>query len=613
MNRSPNKRPWLKKVVSAGAAVLLSATLALGAAPISARADDAPIIKLAISSEIDSLNPFTTIYATPINILRYQYESLVEFGINNEVVPGMAESFESSDDGMVWTFKFANGRTWSDGEPLTSADPAWTITQIMTNDAMGAANGSLVTNIAAVEAPDDNTLILRMKTPQAANPGSEIPIVPKHVWEKVDGGNYANDASDGPVVGSGPFYITAYSKGQSIELRANPNFHRGVSKIGGITYVYYNNTEAAVRGLQAGEVDFVSGLSATQFNTLSNTANITASNGAGRRYQAININHGYTDNTGAPMGNGNPVLQDAQVRKAIGMAIDTDTLLERVLGGLGKHGITQQPTTFPAYFGLPDGQAERAFDPAGANAILDAAGYPRGADGVRVDKSGNPINLRIYGRSSDATHAQIVEFLGPWLSEIGIATTTTMKSSSEVGTDSTMGNFDIYLGGWGMSPDPDFQLSINTCAARPNADGSGPATESSWCDPQFDALYAAQHVELDPEKRADLVKQAYGLIYDQNFLIVMYYADALEAYRSDRFTGFQKQPDKTGVIYGQSSYWGLYEAEPVGAAGTGSTGAGSEGGLSTGAIVGIAAGVVVIVGGGALLFARSRGKGQDKE
>ena len=167
------------------------------------------------------------------------------------------------------------------------------------------------------------------------------------------------------------------------------------------------------------------------------------------------------------------------------------------------------------------------------------------------------------GRNSDPTHQQLAEFIQPWLRDIGIAVEVSMVTPNQVNDDSTLGKYDLYFTGWGIGPDPDFQLSINRCDSRPNADGSGSTSESNWCDPAFDELYDAQHAELDPTKRAELVKQAFTMIHEAAVNDVLYYADSLEAYRSDRFTNFTKQPQEGGVITGQNGYWGFYDATPV--------------------------------------------------
>ena len=234
------------------------------------------------------------------------------------------------------------------------------------------------------------------------------------------------------------------------------------------------------------------------------------------------------------------------------------------------------------------------------NAMLDKAGYKKGSDGIRLDKSGKPLDLRLLGRSSNPLHTQMAGYIVPWLQAIGVKATFTTESDNQVNDDSTLGKYDMYFTGWGVDPDPDSQLVLNVCDSRPNADGSGATSENNWCDPAFDKLYTQQHTELDPAKRASLVKEAMATLYEGASNTVIWYADSLEAYRSDRFTGFQKQPEKTGVITNQNGYWGFYSATPVG-----SDSSSSEG-PNTGLIIGIVVAVIVVGGVVTFLIVRRR-------
>jgi peptide/nickel transport system substrate-binding protein len=588
---------------------VLALPLAL-AAPLAtpARAADGDTMKVALTSDIDTLNPFLAILASSTGILRFQYESLVQYGTNNQVVPGLSDTWQTSPDGKTWTFNLPADRKWSDGQALTAEDAAWTFNAVKTTKALQLANGGLVSNVASVTAKDPQTLVMVLNSAQAANPGSELPIVPKHVWAGVDAATYANDKD---TVGSGPFTITSYAKSQSVDLVANPNFWRGAPKIAGLTYVSYKSTDAAVQALRTGEVDVVSGLTPAQFGSLKGQQGIETNSGAGRRYQAISINSGAIDAAGKPLGDGNPALKDKALRQAIFTAIDNKTLLDKVLQGLGKPGETEVPSVYPDYFGFAPGYTPRTFDPAAANKILDGAGYTKGSDGIRVDKTGKPLKLRLMGRNSDPTHQQMADFVKPWLKDIGIDVTVSMVTPNQVNDDSTLGKYDLYFTGWGIGPDPDFQLSINRCDSRPNADGSGSTSESNWCDPAFDKLYDAQHAELDPTKRAVLVKQAFTMIDQAAVNDVIYYADSLEAYRTDKFTGFSKQPEQGGVITGQNGYWGFYTVAPVSDAGAAS-GSASGGGLP-GWVVPVGVVVVVLAALGVVLGVRRRRTSADRE
>lgn len=607
-DRSTSKS-LLGRAVAALGALLLVLASGLMSRPAQAQ-EEAPKLRVAIISEIDTFNPFSTILASSINVNRLQYENLVEYGPGgDELVGGLADKWEPSADGMTWTFHMPDGRVWSDGEPITSEDVKWTFDIIKNKEELQSANGSLVENVASVEAPDKNTAIIKMAKGQASNPGNELPIMPKHVWENVDQAEYPADGSDGkPVVGSGPYQITKYEKGQSVEMQANPKFHRGAPKVSGLTWVYYKNTDAAVAGLKAGEVDVVSGMTGAQFDSLKNFNGVTTNAGSGRRYTGIAVNPGAQTSKGEPMGDGHPALQDPQVRKAVLMAIDNKTLLEKVLGGLGKPGITQTPTMYKEMAGLAPGNEERKFDLEGANKLLDEAGYPKGPDGIRA-KDGKALKFRLMGRNTEPTHAQAGEYVKQWMKDIGIDTEVSMVSSSQVNSDSTVGKYDMYFTGWGMGPDPDFQLSINQCASRPdNVEGDGPTSENNYCNPAFDELYAKQHAELDPAKRAEIVKEAWTTIYNDNVLDVLWYQDGLEAYRSDKFGKFELQPTDGGVITGQTSYWGLYSATPAG-----KEGAAAEDGSNALVKWGVPIGIVVVVAAVGIPLLRRRGKSDDQE
>ncbi len=475
----------------------------------------------------------------------------------------------------------------------------------MKTTALQAANGGLVTNIADVKATDPQTVVMTLKSAQAPNPGQEIPIVPKHIWENEDAAKFAADKD---VVGSGPFTITSFKTGQSVQLKANPHFWRGKPKVSGVTYVAYKNTDAAVQGLKSGEVDIVDGLAPAQYDSLKGAKNITRHAGIGRRYQALAINPGAVDIDGKPMGDGNPALKDPKLREAIFMAVDKKTLLDRVLQGLGDEGQTEVPKSYENFFGFADGYEEVPFDLDAANKLLDEAGYKKGSDGIREDKDGKPLKLRLMGRNTEPAHAQMADFLTSWFKDIGIGLDVSMVTPDKVNEDSTLGKYDLYFTGWSLGPDPDNQLAMNTCASRPNADGSGNTSENNWCSPEFDAAFKAQHAELDEGKRAELVKKAFSILYDAYVSDPIWYIKPLEAYRSDHFTGFGLQPEKGGVILNQNGYWGLYGAKPVSSDSSSS----DDGGLP-GWVIPVGAIVVLAAAGGAFVASRRRSTGEDRE
>ncbi|QIK62711.1 ABC transporter substrate-binding protein [Leucobacter viscericola] len=598
---TPLKKKRLR-LLAAGAAIACGA---LAVAPATAFASpvvqaettsdaDASTFRIATSGFVDSFNPFISIYLLPTNTIRYMYESLVQNSAEDgSPTEGLAEKWSTEDGGKKWVYTLHKDMKWSDGKPITSADVKYTYEQMMNVPELGTANGNLVTNFASVEAPDDLTVVINMKEPQAPNPGSEIPIVPKHVWEKID--KPAEFMNDSDVVGSGSFLLESYKANESITLKANPNFWRGAPKVDKLQYVYYTSSDAKVQALKAGDVDFVSDLEPTQFKALEGVDGITTHSGLGRRYASLTINPGYKTRDGKEYGTGNPALRDVEVRQAIRLGTDTKTLLDKVLDGQGVSATSFIPSSFPKWHLSDDDPAIVKFDPAAAKAKLDKAGWVVGSDGIR-EKDGKKLEINFLVTATEPVEQATAEFLVPWMKDIGIKLNVESTDSDTSSTRSMKADFDMMFTGWSVNPDPDYQLGINTCMNLPtNEDGTGGTTQDGYCNPEFDKLYKEQRSELDEGKRQKIVHDMLAMNYTDTVQIATWYKNGLEAYRSDRFDGFTTQPKDGGIIANQAGYWGFLTVAPV--EGSSST---SGQGATTGLL--IAGGVVLVVVIGGVIF-----------
>ena len=536
----------------------------------------------------------------------------MQYGVNNEPVPGLSDKWETSTDGKTWTYHIRDGMKWSDNQPLTADDVAWTFNAVKTNPALQKANGGLVENVQSVAAKDPSTLELTLAAPQASNPGFELPIVPKHVWEKqADPSKYANDTD---TVGSGPFTIKSYQKGVSVQLVANPNFWRGAAKVSGLTYAYYKNTDAAVQALKNGEVDIVGSLTPAQFTSLQNQSGITASSGAGRRYTALAINPGAIDAQGKPLGDGNAALQDPVLRQAVVKAIDKQTLLTRVLQGLGEARPDRDAGRLPQLHRVCRGLhradlRHRRREPAARPGRLRQGRRRQPDRQVRqaADSAPHGPQLRPDARADGGVRQGLARpDRHPVDGEHGDAEPGQRRLDA--------GQVRPVLHRLGHRTRPGLPARRSTSAARgPTPTARVPRVENNWCDPAFDALYKAQHTELDAAKRADLVKQAFTMIDKAAINSVIWYADTLEAWRSDKFTGFVKQPENTGVVMGQNGYWGLYGATPVSADTASAAGTSSSSGMPGWVIGLVIVAVIVVIGAIILLSMRRRATAADRE
>ncbi|MER7950117.1 ABC transporter substrate-binding protein [Streptomyces sp. NPDC096079] len=595
------------------ARLLLATGLAAGSlvvVPGTAQAEDeksgGTTLTVAVSQSIDSLSPFLAQKLTSTSIHRLAYEYLTNYDPKDaRTVPGLATSWTASADKLTWTYTIRKDSTWSDGQQATAEDAAWTFNKMMTDPNAATANGSFTANFAQVTAPDPQTLVIRLKKPQATMTALDVPIVPKHVWEKVTDFSKFNNDKTFPIVGNGPFVITDFKVDQYIKLKPNKKFWRGAPKFDELVFKYYKDGDAAVAALQKGEVSFVPNLTPAQAAALKTQKDIKVNDAPGRRFYALATNPGARAQDGKTFGNGNKALLDPEVRKALFLAVDRTTLVDKVFQGHAVEGEGYIPPRFGSYFWKPEGTQKRAYDPVSAEKVLDAAGYRKNAAGKRLGKDGKPLELRILCHATDPNDKAVGKYLQEWWGKLGIG--LKVECLDSVSDPWVKGDYDLAFDGWSVNPDPDYVLSIHTCGTLPATAKDSGATDNFICDKEFDGLYAQQAVEYDAAKRADLVKRMQSLLYDTGYMNIMAYPNALEAYRTDQIKSITTMPEAAGNLWGQDGYWSWWSAVP--AAGAEDSGGGS----STGVIAGIAAAVVVVVGLGVFLGMRRRSTADDRE
>jgi peptide/nickel transport system substrate-binding protein len=531
----------LRRLVVAGS---MLAVVVLGAAPSAmpiAGASSGGDVTMTVGLLQDMSSPNVAIgYLVPeFDVWNLQYATLTDKAADDfATVPGLAESWEASDDGLTYTYHLREGMQWSDGEPLTANDVAYTINR--SRDEEWPNHYATVANIEAT-ATDDLTLELTSSVPDPKLPTMDVYIVPEHIYRDVSD-IYSYDALDG--VASGQYSLTSWRSGQDWTMERNPNWYGRDNGINRIVFRVFSNADAMVAALQQGEIDV-----AHNFNANS-VAQLEAEDGI---EVVVGLQGGFTElalNGGAGgIGDGHPALQDVDVRHAIFYSIDREAMFQRVDLGLGAVGTTLSPSADPSW--IPDlGDENFTYDPDRANQILDDAGYlDTDDDGVREMPDGSrPLELRYVERSESATAAAHREFITRWLSDIGIATTVEVMDDTQLYEANISGNYDMFVWGWTPYVDPDPMLSYFTCAeVNTTPDGDG-ANDANWCDPAYDELYEAQKVELDPERRREIVHEMLRLFNSNATYLVLSLDPDLQAYRTDRFEGWLRQPAETGPV-----------------------------------------------------------------
>ncbi|MFD7750551.1 ABC transporter substrate-binding protein [Streptomyces sp. NPDC059757] len=618
---SAQPRSRMRILLASGAAALALAAgsivpgMPLGAAPQQAQAADngKTTLTVAVAQSVDSLSPFLAQRLMSTSVHRLMYDFLTNYDPkDNHTVPGLATKWEPSADKLTWTYTIRSNSKWSDGQQTTAEDAAWTFNKMMTDEGAATANGSFVANFKKVTAPSPEKLVIELKQPQATMAALDVPIVPKHVWEKVGDFSKFNNDTKFPIVGNGPYILTDYKVDQYVKLKANKSFWRGAPKFDELVFKTYKDQDAAVAALRKGEVSFVAGapaLTPAQAASLKGDKNIKVNEGPGRRFFALATNPGAQTKDGKKFGDGNKALLDQKVRQALFLSIDRKTIIDKVFQGHAVEGQGYIPPRFSDYFWQPSDSQKLSYDPDRAAKLLDQAGYKLKGD-QRVGKDGKPLDLRILCHATDPNDKAIGKYLKEWWGKLGIGLKVDCRD--DVSVPWYAGEYDLAFDGWSVNPDPDFVLGIHTCSALPAKAKESAATDNFICDKTYDELYKKQLAEYDPAKRADIVKQMESWMYDSGYMNIIAYPNAVEAYRTDQIKSITTMPEAAGNIYGQDGYWSWWSAVPAAADGKNGSAADS-GGSSTGVVIGILVAVVVVAGGGFLLARRRRSTAEERE
>ena len=474
--------------------------------------------------------------------------------------PGLAKTWETSADGKTWTFHIRDGVKWSDGQPLTAADVAYTYNRVLHGDIEASNWSSYLNNVTKVTAPDAHTVVLKLSKPNAVLPLLPIPIVPEHIWKNVcekEMKSYAAEPTDGQAgrgVRDRSVLVEGKAGGSTFRFVKNPDYWDGAPHVDEVDFRVFKSNDPAVQALIKGEVDFVYDITPLQVRALKGRDGITAAPRISPLFEEIGFNTGAVDTENdKPIGDGNPALKDPKFRHALGYAVDRPHLVKSAFQGAATPGSMVVPVAVPQ---LPLEAARRR----GVHvrprprpvSCSTRRGTRRAPTGSERCPTASPLGpLRLFGRSEQKSSVDTMDFFKEWLADLGIDSKVTAMDSSKLGDLILRGEYDVFQWDWYVEPDPDGILADFTCDQR------GGLSDSWYCDPAYDAMYKQQNGEMDDAKRVDIVKRMQQKLYEDSPYIVTVYTTTGEAVRSDRFACFQPQPDPGGVWlvqYGAHNY-----------------------------------------------------------
>jgi len=609
--------------------VVLAAALAVAACPgwaqtssSASSASPSPAaatltLRIGWTADPDSLSPFIGVETASSEVLYLTYDRLFGMGLDGNPVPQLATELPTrenggiSPDGKTWTVHIRSGVRWQDGRPLTARDVAFTYNLIIENGLTSFLQA--VKDIKKVEVVDDTTVRFTMSAPKADMLYVIVYIIPEHIWGKVKVStlerSYANKP---PIIGSGPFQVTEFKHGAYAKLVRNPDYWGndvpgwGRPQVDEIIFQAYTNPDTMTQDLLAGTIDAAQGIPSAQFPALQGDSRLKAI-----AYNYINWDYFDFNCYDGPKSKGNPVLRDPAFRVALDYAIDRDKICQLVYSGRAQPGytmITSDTWRDPDFHWEPPAGVKRPFDIAKANELLDAAGYrDTSGDGIREDKKGKPISLRLWALAESTSTQGEGKLIAGWLEQLGLKIRFEVVDNGVASDamyawdgDEPAPDFDMILWFWDGYWDPGSTLQCFTTSQI------GWWNEVYWSNAEYDKLCAQQGQELDLQKRAELISRMQEVMYAENPQNVLTYFDYLQAVNVDKWTGWTPYYDAEGPVFYNGMLPSYINVGPK--AGVAVEAGGSS---SPGLIVGIVVAAVVVFG--VLLVWRRRRSGARAE
>jgi len=592
-------------VLALALAALLLVPAAASAASPSPSPDAAPLVyRIGLQSDVDNMNPFSTYNTIPWECFRVGYNFLTWYDADYKPTPDLADPVPSVDNGgvteggRVWTFHIRPNVKWSDGEPLTAQDVAYTYNRILRQDL--SMYSSYFTGVTKVEAPDDATVVITSSQPNAVMTALYVPILPEHVWSKVPDSKVESYANV-PMVSSGPFQVTEVKNGKYVKMVRNPYYKEGFGvepTVDEILFEMYQTQDSLVADYKAGNLDAAIELDPGFDQALKGVPGSTSVAAPSIGFHQLGFNC-YE----SPKSKGNPLLLDVRIRQAINWAMDKEAIATVSMSGLAVTGTSLLSPVDTFYHWNVPAAEQYTYDPAKANQILDDAGYTMGPDGVRVAPNGKPLKFRLAAFNEYPMDISAAKKIAGYLKDVGIATTLqVMDENAFMDANYDNADNDLYIWSWTADIDPGYILSVLTTDQVLNS------SDSEYSNPVYDKLYTEQAQAVIPADRQKIIYEMQQILYRDSPYSILWYNVLVQAYRTDKWTGYSHVPvGADGAPFRNMLKTTYIDLKPVAAATT------TSGGSNSGTIVAIVLAVVVVIGIIIFVIVRRRPKSVETE
>ncbi len=460
-------------------------------------AANAQEITIALSAPVSALDPHFHNLGPNNQVSKHVFETLVKADEQQNLKPGLAESWKTLDD-TTWEWKLRRNVRWHDGSEFTADDVIATFKRVPAVPNSPASFGIYTRAVTEITAPDKYTLRMKTARPHPLLPNDliSIHIVPKAVAESAK----TEDFNAGKaMIGTGPYKWVEYVAGDRVVFAANDKYWGPKPHYQKVRLRMITNAAARVAALLAGDVHMIENVPTADYAKLSKDPRVTLSSATSNRMIYLHMDSGrernspfVTDKAGKPM-EANP-FRDPRVRKAVSKAIDRDAIVSRVMEGQAK---AAGQFLHESFFGTSKKLQPEKYDLEGAKKLLAVAGYPDGF-GLTLH---TPNNRYI----NDEKVAQAV---AQYLTRAGIATKLETMPSAVFFSRGTKLEFSFLLAGWGAETG-ETSSSLRSLVATFDAKlGMGGANRGRFSDAGLDAVIQTALATIDDTKRGLMLAAA---------------------------------------------------------------------------------------------------------
>lgn len=495
-------------------------------------------VRVAVQSEPKNLNPVLASNTTDGMIDMFMFDLLVTADAKGNPQPDLADPVPSTEnggiskDGLTVTYHLVKNAKWHDGVPFTSKDVKFSWQAVM-NPKNNTTSRNGYDKVASVDTPDPYTVVFHLKQKFApivntlfAESDNPIWVIPEHVLGKLPDIN--NAPFNGEPVGTGPYKIAEWVRGDHITMVANPDYFKGKPKLDKVTVKIIPDENTTINALKTHDIDWM-------FQASPHTcAALKDVNGKG-----INIAYSQVDGyEGVLLNLSHPPLNDLKVRQAIAHAINKQELVDKLTCGTQKIATEDHPAWMWAH---NPNVTTYNYDVQKARQLLQQAGFTPGAGGI-MQKGGQPLSLLGVTNNSNATRRQLAVLVQEQLRQAGIDMQIKTYTGSQLfapageGGILQLGKYDLSFSGWYAGVDPD-DSSQFICTMVP----PGGYNYTRYCNKDMDSAQTDALTHYDVPTRTTAYHKIEGHLADDLPQIFFWWVNAAQPYNTD-LKGFDPNP-----------------------------------------------------------------------